>query len=144
MKENTTPYCLTAPRPIPMVKTVEQEVTRMEQLGVIQKVDQPTKWCHPIVVVPKPSGEIRICIDLTKLNNGIEREIYQLESVEEAIAKLGDECIFMSKLDANAGYWQIPLDEESQLLTTFVTPSDSYLLCFLLRFVLVSTVVNGS
>ena len=128
MKENTTPYCLTAPRhiPIPMVKTVEQEITRMEQLGVIKKVDQPTKWCHPIVVVPKPSGEIRICIDLTKLNNGIEREIYQLESVEETIAKLGDECIFMSKLDANAGYWQIPLDEESQLLTTFVTPSGRY------------------
>ena len=77
-------------------------------------------------MVPKPSGEIRICIDLTKLNNGIEREIYQLESVEETIAKLGDECILMSKLDANAGYWQIPLDEYSQLLTTFVTPLGRY------------------
>ena len=28
----------------------------------------------------------------------------------------------MSKVDANSGYWQIPLDEQSQELTTFITP----------------------
>ena len=33
-----------------------------------------------------------------------------------------------SKLDANSGYWQIPLEEESQLLTTFNTPQGRY--CF--------------
>lgn len=88
MKDDVTPYRLTAPRrmPIPMLKAVEAEIARMEELGVIRKVDNPTDWCHPIVVVPKPSGAIRICIDLTKLNKGIERELYQLESVEETIA----------------------------------------------------------
>ena len=29
---------------------------------------------------------------------------------------------WFTKVDANRGYWQIPLDEESQLLTTFNTP----------------------
>ena len=33
-----------------------------------------------------------------------------------------------SKLDANHGYWQIPLDPESQLLTTFNSPFGRY--CF--------------
>ena len=65
---------------------------------------------------------IRFCIDLTKLNLGVERELYQLESIEETLAKLGDECVFMSKIDANSGYWQVPLDEASQELTTFITP----------------------
>ena len=33
-----------------------------------------------------------------------------------------------SKLDANSGFWQIPLTEESRLLTTFITPYGRY--CF--------------
>ena len=94
----------------------------MIKLGVIRKVDKPTEWCHPVVIVSKPNGDIRLCIDLTKLNVGVERELYQLESIEETLAKLGDDCIYMSKVDANSGYWQIPLDEESQELTTFITP----------------------
>ena len=36
---------------------------------------------------------------------------------------------WFSKLDANQGYWQIPLDEESQELTTFNTPFGRY--CYL-------------
>ena len=94
----------------------------MLKLGVIRKVDQPTEWCHPIVIVTKPNGDIRLCIDLTKLNMGVERELYQLEAVEETLAKLGEDCVYMSKIDANSGYWQVPLDESSQELTTFITP----------------------
>ena len=50
-----------------------------------------------------------------------------MPSVDESLAKLGNSKIF-SKLDANSGFWQIPLDEESRLLTTFVTPFGRY--CF--------------
>ena len=50
-----------------------------------------------------------------------------MPSVDESLAKLGNSKIF-SKLDANSGFWQIPLDEESRLLTTFVTPFGQY--CF--------------
>ena len=32
----------------------------------------------------------------------------------------------MSKLDANSGYWQMPLTEEDQLKTTFITPIGRY------------------
>ena len=97
------------------------ELNKMQELGVIKKVDKPTDRCHPIVV-PKPNGDIRLCVDLTKLNAGVERELYPLESIEETLGKLGEECVFMSKVDANSGYWQVPLSEESQELTTFITP----------------------
>ena len=40
----------------------------MEDLNVISKVEQPTEWCAGMVVVPKPNGQVRICVDLTKLN----------------------------------------------------------------------------
>ena len=35
---------------------------------------------------------------------------------------------WFTKLDANRGYWQISLDEESKLLTTFSTPFGRF--CF--------------
>ena len=35
------------------------------------------------------------------------------------------EALF-NKLDANSGFWQIPLAEESRSLTTFVTPFGRY------------------
>ena len=50
-----------------------------------------------------------------------------MPSVDEGLAKLGQYKLF-SKLDANSGFWQILLDEESKLLTTFITPYDRY--CF--------------
>ena len=50
-----------------------------------------------------------------------------MPSVDESLAKLGNSKVF-SKLDANSVFWQLPLEEESRLLTTFVTPFGRY--CF--------------
>ena len=50
----------------------------MQKLGVIQKVSEPTPWCAAIVVVPKKSGDIRICVDLQPLNENVLREIHPI------------------------------------------------------------------
>ena len=78
----------------------------MEKLGVITRVDIPTDWCAGMVVVPKPDGRIRICVDLTKLDQSVRRERHMLPSVEQTLAQLGGATSF-SKLDANSGFWQI-------------------------------------
>ena len=39
---------------------MEKELERMEQLGVVSKVSEPTEWCAGMVVVPKPSGGVHI------------------------------------------------------------------------------------
>ena len=43
------------------MKTVKAELERMEKLGVISRVSEPTEWCIG-VVVPKPNGQVYICI----------------------------------------------------------------------------------
>ena len=97
----------------------------MEALGVISKVKDPTPWCAGMVVVPKKTGAVRICVDLKPLNESVLREVHPIPRVDEALAQLTGATIF-SKLDANSGFWQIPLSSESRPLTTFITPFGRY------------------
>ena len=123
LRDNATPYSLYVPRnvPIPLRPKVEQELNRMERLGVISKVTTPAAWCAGMVVVPKKTGEVRICVDLKPLNESVQREPYPMPKVDDTLALLSGATIF-SKLDANSGFWQIPLSKESRPLTTFITP----------------------
>ena len=97
----------------------------MESLGVISRAVQPTQWCAGMVVVPKKSGSVRICVDFRRLNESVLREIHPLPKVDNTLAQLAGATVF-SKIDANSGFWQIPLDEGSRELTTFITPFGRY------------------
>ena len=93
----------------------------MERDGVIFRVDQPTDWCAGMVVVPKPNGKVRICVDYTKLNANVKRENFPLPVIDQSLGRLTG-AKFFSKLDANSGFFQVKLAQESKLLTTFITP----------------------
>ena len=127
LKEDAKPYALFTPRnvPIPLRGKVLDELNRMESLGVVSKVNEPTSWCAGLVVVPKKSGEVRLCVDLKALNESVMRETHPIPKVEDTLAQLSGAALF-TKLDANSGFWQIPLAEESRLLTTFITPFGRY------------------
>ena len=99
----------------------------MEKLGVILRVCQLTKWCAGMVVVRKGNGNVHICVDLTHLNKSVLRERHPLPTVEQSLAQLAGAQVF-STLDANSRFWKITLDEESTLLTTFITQFGRY--CF--------------
>ena len=89
----------------------------MGMMGMISKVDTPTPWCAGMVVVPKKSGEVRVCVDLKLLYESVLREVHPIPSVHETLGKLTGATVF-TKLDANSGFWQILLSEDSCLLTT--------------------------
>ena len=129
LKEDAKPYALFTARnvPLPLRTPVQEELNRMEKLGVISKVEEPTQWCAGMVVVPKKNKKLRICVDLRPLNESVQREVFPLPKVDETLAQLTGAKIF-SKLDANSGFWQIPLSAESRHLTTFITPFGRY--CF--------------
>ncbi|UYV63703.1 K02A2.6-like [Cordylochernes scorpioides] len=118
LKDESRPHAIYTPRriPIPLLNKTKEQLDQM----------QPTDWCAPMVIVPKPSSnDLRICVDLTALNKFVKREHYPIPSVEYTLAQMGGAKLF-SKLDANSGFWQIPLSEESSGLTTFLTPFGRY------------------
>ena len=100
----------------------------MEDQAIIRKIEEPTDWCAPMVVVPKADGSIRICTDFTRLNESVRRERHILPSIEHFLANIQGAKIF-SKLQSNSGFHQIPLAESSQRLTTFLTPFGRYCYC---------------
>ena len=123
LKSDAQPFALFTPRnvPIPLRKKVEEELARMVSSGVISRVEQPSQWCAGMVVVPKKSGAVRICVDFRRLNESVLRETHPLPKVDNTLAQLAGATVF-SKIDANSGFWQIPLDPMSRELTTFITP----------------------
>ena len=94
---------------------------------MISKIQEPTDWCSGMVVVPKSDGKVRICVDLTRLNQSVHRERHPLPAMDQVLAQLAGATV-LSKLDANSGFWQIPLSPDSAKLTTFITPFGRY--CF--------------
>jgi len=63
LKEYAKPFQVSVPRkvPFPLYQKTKEELDRMLEAGVISRVDQPTDWCAPIMVVtPKSNGKVRV------------------------------------------------------------------------------------
>ena len=130
LKPDAQPYAQAKARkiPIPYMDQLKKQLDEMERLGVISAHEEPSTWCHPIVIAPKKdSDELRICIDFTHLNKFIQREFHPSNSPFEAVTSIpAEELKYFCKFDARHGYWQIPLHPESSPLTCFITPFGRY------------------
>ena len=104
MKSNSKPYVLHTACQILIMKELDQ----MQSMEVISLVNNPSPWCDGIVVVPKPSVVVMICKDLKPLNQNVVREYHPLPNLYETLPQLIGATKF-SKLNANSGFWQIPL-----------------------------------
>ena len=93
---DTKPFALFTPRvvPIPLRKKVQEELGRMESLGVISRSDKPTPWCSGMVVVPKKSGSVRIYVDFRRLNECVLRETHPMPEVDDTLAQLAGAAVF--------------------------------------------------
>ena len=124
--ENVEPS-VTPSRQIPTAlrEKFKADLDRLENLGVLTKIDEPTAWVSSVVIATKKSGALRICIDPRPLNQALKRETHQLPVLDDLMPELARAKIF-STVDLTAGYWHCVLDDESSLLTTFAIPFGRY------------------
>ncbi|KAF4090749.1 hypothetical protein AMELA_G00055870, partial [Ameiurus melas] len=110
------------PRVVPyaMKSKVEEELERLQALGIIEPV-QFSRWAAPIVPVLKPDGTVRICGDYKVTVNQVSKlEEYPLPRVDDLFATLAGGKLF-SKLDMSHAYQQLLLDEKSKEFVTINT-----------------------
>ena len=116
-----------APRKVPVAlrEQLRKTLEELVQQDILAPVTQPTEWISSMVIVPKKDGKLRICLDPKDLNQAIKREHYHLPTIEEIATRLHGAKVF-TVLDVRQGFWHVPLDEKSSLLTTFNTPFGRY------------------
>ncbi|XP_042144425.1 uncharacterized protein K02A2.6-like [Ixodes scapularis] len=120
------------PRRVPyaLMDEVKQELTSMEQKGIVEKITEPTPFCSEMVVV-KQRGKIRICIDPVELNKVLIRRNYPLKTLEEIVAHVRGSKRF-TLLDLKKGFWQMQkfvpnLADKTAPLRKLITKDTEYL-----------------
>ena len=112
--------------PLHMRKPAEQLIQKLLSGGIIARVEGPTDWVSPAKFVAKANGGVRLVTDYVQLNKFVERPIHPFPSTQDIIQNIPADANVFAKMDAVHGYFQIPLDEESSKLTTFLLPSGRY------------------
>ena len=106
--------------PFSLRSKVTDKVNELLEMDIIERVDGPTTWVSPVVVAAKPSGEIRLCVDMRRANEAIIRERLPIPTIDETLESLNGSTVF-SKLDLRWGFHQIELEDDSRDITTFAT-----------------------
>ena len=102
-------------RPYPVSDRVQEELHRQVCEMLNQGIIEPSKsgWSSLAVMTPKSDGTRRFCIDLRMVNAVTEPDAYSLPNMQDILRKLR-KAKFISTLDLNSAYHQVPLAEEAQ------------------------------
>jgi len=107
------------PYPLPhaMQETIDKELENILQMGIIEPSTSP--YASPIVVVRKPDGSNRICVDYRKLNKITVFDPELMPQPEQIFLKLEKDRYF-STFDVTKGYWQIPMNSNDKATAVWV------------------------
>jgi hypothetical protein len=123
------PLSVTTARQVPMhfAAMADKLVAELVKSKVLVAETGPTAWCSPAHFVPKPGGKkLRLVTDYRELNKSVIRTMHPFPSAADLVKRVQPSSRFFAKIDAIHGYFQVPLDEESSKLTTFLLPSGRY------------------
>ena len=99
---------------------IEQKLEELVSHDIIEAVEGPVPWVSPVVIVPKPSGDIRLSVDMRRANQAMVRERHPKPKVDDVLHQQYVSTVF-SKIDLKSGFHQIELKEQSRKITTFIT-----------------------
>lgn len=111
--------------PVATMKPFKEELQDLQKRGFTAPVERNMNWISSMVVVQKPSGRLRVCIDPKPLNKALKHSHFPLPTIDGILPDLSKAKVF-TVCDVKSGFWHVKLEEESSFLTTFSSPFGRY------------------
>ncbi|MCO5606548.1 hypothetical protein L7F22_060736 [Adiantum nelumboides] len=93
-------------------KKIKEEIEKLKEVEFIYEIEH-TNWVSPIVVVPKKNRNLRVCVNLKKVNAATICDNYPLLITEHVLERVvGKEAY--SFLNGFSGYNQLLIDPKDQ------------------------------
>ncbi|XP_054275642.1 uncharacterized protein K02A2.6-like [Macrosteles quadrilineatus] len=118
-KERDVPYALR--------ERVEKELESLEKEGIITPI-ATSDWRSPLVIIPKPDGGLRLCVDYKcGVNERLVSANFPIRTVEDVLNSLRNSKYFC-KLDLYKAYLHLAVDKESSEIQTMSTHKGTFLM----------------
>ncbi|GFX86101.1 retrovirus-related Pol polyprotein from transposon 297 [Trichonephila clavipes] len=115
----TSPY-----RMNPVKKEVlREQIEELLRQDVIEECESP--YAAPVILVPKPNGKVRLCVNYRKLNSLTKVDAYPLPRMDDLLNE-ATPTSFLSTIDLQSGYHQVKVADVYQDKTAFVCPFGTY------------------
>ncbi|KAL0337669.1 UNVERIFIED_CONTAM: Transposon Ty3-G Gag-Pol polyprotein [Sesamum calycinum] len=105
-------------------KIIQAEVDKLMVPRHIQEIQFP-EWLSNVILVPKPGGKWRMCIDFRDLNKACPKNFYPLPRIDQLVDSTPG-CKLLSMIDASQGYHQIMLSSKDRKRTSFITSTSTF------------------
>ena len=94
---------------------IDRSLIKIADQFIDQELIKPctSEWCNPVVMFRKGDGLYHLRIDFRKVNEISKGDAYPIPFMREKFDKLSLGC-YISTIDLNKAYHQIPLSEESK------------------------------
>ncbi|XP_031333894.1 uncharacterized protein K02A2.6-like [Photinus pyralis] len=121
LRENSKPvYVPERNLPYALQEKVEHELNLLEEQGIISKCPK-SDWGSPLVVVPKPDGKVRLCVDYKiAVNDCLVNVNYPIKRIDTVLNSLRNSKFFC-RLDLFKAYLHLKVDDASSSIQTIST-----------------------
>jgi hypothetical protein len=115
---------MTPPFHLDKKDVIKRGIARLLDADFIKEVYH-LDWLSNLVLAPKKSKDWRTCVDYTDLNKACKKDPFGLPWIDQVVDSTTS-CSLLSFLDYYFRYHQIPLKEEHQIMTPFITPLGAF------------------
>ncbi|KAL0345837.1 UNVERIFIED_CONTAM: Transposon Ty3-G Gag-Pol polyprotein [Sesamum radiatum] len=92
--------------------------------GHVEEI-QYLEWLSNVVLIPKPGGKWRMCIDFRDLNKACPKDFYPLPRIDQLVDSTS-RCELLSMTDASQGYHQIMLAPGDKKRVSLITSAGTF------------------